>query len=999
MRNVLLYLALFGTFIAHAQAGDQTAFERARTEMRKQLEKPQADGTVKPNKQLRRWEWYWQGRLTDDGSFPTPAMYAREHQRVEREKPTDAVMAAKAWKDLGPIAPDMPNEISSWNGIGRVNVIEFSRQDPNLMWVGAAAGGVWKTTNGAATWSYVNIDIIPVIGISDIAVSPNNDKIIYVATGDVNGANPGSVIGYDAFSYGVIKTTDGGATWKTTGLSFEASQNAIVGRLFVDPRNASVVVAASYSGILRSTDGGTTFRQSINGSFRDLVANPTNPDVLYASTFNFNGNAKIYRSTDNGVTWEETFSIPRANRIRLAVSKANPNVVGAVASDASTNGLEGVYRSTNAAESFSEVNTSLNLLHWNANGQGSGGQGWYDLSMEISPTNANHMFVGGVNLWRTTTAGQQWILSAHWTGSGAPWVHADHHYAKYHPSLNRLFATHDGGVARSTDGGMTWRDCSNGLKIQQYYGLATSVTNPSLIIGGSQDNGTALSKNNGQSFVHTLDGDGMMAAIDYVDPSIMYGSQYDGQFYRTTNQGANWIFTSNRAQRGENLAAWVSPVAADPKTMGTAYIGYGQLYKTTNSGVSWTRISTIATSVPMRWIAVSPSDPKHIYVSYNSALWYTTNGGTAWTQQTGISGTIMGIEVHPTDPKKFWIAIGGFNGGQKVLQVVNGVVTNASGTGLPNVPCNALVYQRGTPNRLFAATDLGVFYSDEGSGFWQKYGTGLPAVPVSAMRLNATTNSLRISTFGRGMWEVDVKQCSATTPSITRVTATTGCVGDSVVLEANAGYTSYRWSNGDTTRRLVLRAVSQTGSYSVNVEDANGCRAVSAPVAISILTSPTKPTITQRGLDTLRSSAVGGITVFQWQLDGKDIPGATAREYVAKTSGTYAVRVENSNKCRNTSSDFVLTLNPTSVEGELDRIASSLTVFPNPAQERATVVLPASQARSLELIDIMGRVVFRAPIDDERREYAIELGNVVSGTYVVRVSAGSSVWMARLVRE
>ena len=220
-----------------------------------------------------------------------------------------------------------------------------------------------------------------------------------------------------------------------------------------------------------------------------------------------------------------------------------------------------------------------------------------------------------------------------------------------------------------------------------------------------------------------------------------------------------------------------------------------------------------------------------------------------------------------------------------------------------------------------------------------------------------------------------------------------------MVLEANAGYASYRWSNGDTTRRLVLRAVSQTGSYSVNVEDANGCRAVSAPVAITILTSPTKPTITQRGLDTLRSSAVGGITVFQWQLDGKDIPGATAREYVAKTSGTYAVRVENSNKCRNTSSDFVLTLNPTSVEGELDRIASSLTVFPNPAQERATVVLPASQARSLELLDIMGRVVFRAPIDDERREYAIELGNVVSGTYVVRVSAGSSVWMARLVRE
>lgn len=997
MRIFAVFLTLVCTLVVHSSVLAQTQYERVRAELSKHLEKPQADGTIKPNKQLRRWEWYWHGRLMDDGSFPSPAMYAREHQRIAQQKPSDAVLASKVWKDLGPIAPDMPEETASWNGIGRVNVIEFSRQDPNLMWLGAAAGGVWKSTNGASTWSYVNIDIIPVIGISDIAVAPSSDKIIYVATGDVNGANPGSVTGFDAFSYGVIKSTDGGLTWNTTGLSFEASQNAIVGRLFVDPRNPNVVVAASYSGILRSTDGGATFRQSINGTFRDLVANPSNPDVLYASTFNFNGNAKVYRSTNNGVSWEETFSIPRANRIRLAVSKANANVVGAVASDASTNGLEGVYRSTNAAETFSEINTSLNLLHWNANGQGSGGQGWYDLSMEISPTNANHMFVGGVNLWRTTTAGQQWILSAHWTGSGAPWVHADQHYAKFHPSLNRLFATHDGGVARSTDGGMTWRDCSNGLKIQQYYGLATSVTNPSLIIGGSQDNGTALSKNAGQSFVHTLDGDGMMAAIDYVDPSIMYGSQYEGQFYRTTNQGANWIFSSNRNQRGESLVAWVAPVAADPKTMGTAYIGYGQLHKTTNSGATWTRVSNIATTVPMRWIAVAPSNPQYIYVSYNAALWYTTNGGTAWTQQTGISGTIMGIEVHPTDPKRFWIAIGGFNGGQKVLEVNNGTVSNISGSGLPNVPCNAVVYQRGTPNRLFAATDLGVFSSDEGSGFWQKYGTGLPAAPVSAMRLNATTSTLRISTFGRGMWEVDVKQCSATTPSITRVTATTGCVGDSVVLEANTGYASYRWSNGDTTRRIVLRAVAQSGNYTVNVADANGCRAVSAPVAVTIQTSPTKPTITQRGADTLRSSAIGGITVFQWLLDGKEIPGATAREYVAKTSGTYAVRVENSNNCRNISSDYVLTLSPTSVEGEAP--VGVMAIYPNPVLDRATVTLPTAMMRSLEVIDIMGRVVLRASIGDDLREYGFDMTSIAAGTYMVRVSAGSSMWTARLVRE
>ena len=218
-----------------------------------------------------------------------------------------------------------------------------------------------------------------------------------------------------------------------------------------------------------------------------------------------------------------------------------------------------------------------------------------------------------------------------------------------------------------------------------------------------------------------------------------------------------------------------------------------------------------------------------------------------------------------------------------------------------------------------------------------------------------------------------------------------------MILEANAGYKSYRWSNGDTTRRVVLRAVAQSGSYTVNVEDANGCRAVSAPVAVTILTSPTKPTITQRGADTLRSSAVGGISVFQWLLDGKEIPGATAREYVAKTSGTYTVRVENSNKCRNTSADFVLTLNPTSVEADAQQ--HMLSVFPNPAMDHATVTLPMATTRSLELIDIMGRVVYRTPIGDDLREIGVDLTAIVSGTYIVRVSAGSSTWMARLVRE
>lgn len=1005
MKRTLALLLVLATSVTCFYGADSTVFERTRARMQQMLEKTGPDGSVKINKQFRRWEWFWQGRLNEDGSFPTPAHYQQELAKLQRAKRTDNVQAPKTWKELGPTAPDLPGQSAQWNGIGRVNVVEFSRQNPNLMYAGAASGGVWRSTDGGSNWSAVNISIIPVVGVSDIALSAQDDKVIYVATGDANAAISGDFTGYPSFTYGVIKSTDGGVTWTQTGLTYDVSQNAVVARLWVDPTNANTVVAATYNGVFRSTDGGNQWSRTQVGVFRDLIGNPTNPQVLYSSTYSDNGGASIYRSTDNGVSWTETLSIAEANRIRLAVTKANGNVVGAVASrsyrfngDASANGLEGVYKSTDAGTSFSKLSTSLNLLHWNASGQGNGGQGFYDLAMEISPTNANHLFVGGVNVWRTTTNGNTWILSAHWTGDGAPWVHADQHYFKFHPTQNKLFAGHDGGIARSTDQGISWRDASNGLRIQQYYGLSTSNINPSITLSGSQDNGTALSKNNGSTFVHTLDGDGMMSAIDYVDPQLLYGSQYNGTFFRSVNQGNNWSFSSSRAQRGESMAAWVSPIAADPTDQNVAYIGYSQIYKTTTGGTFWSKISTISTSVPCRWIAVAPSDSRYIYAAYNTALWFTTNGGTNWTQQSGLSGVIMGVEVHPTDPKKIYVAIGGYSGGLKVMQVSNGTVTNITGTGLPNVPCNSVVYQRGTTNRLYAGTDLGVFFSDEGSGFWQPYGSGMPAAIVSAMRLIPTSNILRVSTYGRGIWEIDVRQCTATTPTITKVTPTTACVGDSVVLEASAGYATYRWSSGDTTRRVVFKSIAQTGSYTVSVEDNSGCRATSAATSITLLASPSKPLVSQRGKDTLRSSAVGGITKFQWARDGVDIPGATARDLFTQTSGAYTVRVENNQNCTNTSNTFTFTFEPTSVEEDV-AAGRTIGISPNPSSDVAVITMPVVASRTLDVISITGQLVYSMPVADGANEFRLDLASIARGTYIVRLTAGSSVWMARLLRD
>lgn len=991
-------IILFFLSITLVQPSDgQTEYERVRSAMQERLEPLGPDGKPVLNKQFRRWEWFWQGRLHSDGTFPRPSLYFNELRKVNAQKRDNDVQAPKIWKELGPTAPDMPNELSTWNGIGRVNMIEISPVDPELMFAGTAAGGIWKSTNGGGAWSPINIPSIPVVGISDIAIAPSKPSVIYAATGDADGARPGDLTGFPAFTYGVIKSTDGGTTWMMTGLEYDVAQNTIIARLWVDPKNENVVVAATYSGIQRTTDGGKTWKQTSNGTFKDIVGSPGSSSVLFAATYALNGGAQIFRSTNAGVSWTSVYSIPGANRLRLAVTKSNSNVIAAAASQYQTQALEGVYKSTDGGVSFTELPVSVNLLGWNSDGRDNRGQGFYDLAFEISPSNANVMFVGGVNVWRTTNNGSAWILSAHWTGSGAPFVHADHHYLKFHPTQNKLYTTSDGGVARSTDQGINWRDISNGLKIQQYYGLAISPVNANITIAGAQDNGTALTKNSGSSFVHTLDGDGMMAAIDYVDANIMYGSQYYGQFWRTTNQGNNWTFSSSASSRGENKASWVAPIAADPKTQGTVYIGYGNVFKSTNAGSSWTKISSISSSVPTRWISVAPSDPKYIYVAFDNALWYTTDAGANWKQQTGLSGFIMGIDVHPTDPKTYFVALGGFSAGQKLMKVSNGTVTNLTGTGLPNVPCNSVVFQRGSTGRIFVGTDLGVFFSDEGSGFWQQYGNGLPPLIVSGMRLNSNANILRIATYGRGVWEIDVKQCSATTPTVTALTPTTICAGDSVVLEANSGYASYRWSNGDTARRIVIKGTTSSGTYAVGVEDASGCRAVSTPTTVVINKQPSKPLITVVGKDTLRSSSIGGITQFQWFRNGVKMDGATSRVYTPTTSGSYSVEVFNAEGC-SIKSD-VVEYDPSATSVNEDVAAETLVVQPNPVTDHVTITMPIANGRTIDVFSIAGERVAQVSIDDARSSIDLETKDWSPGAYIVRITCGSSVWMQSVVKQ
>lgn len=994
--SIVMLLATM-TSIAPAQHDFQTV----RAKLRQMLEGNEPDGTPRISKQLRRWEWFWESRVGTDGSFPTAKTYEDALQRARAKTPVDATLAAKVWKELGPTGPSALTLDDAFFGIGRVNCVAFNPADANVMLLGSAGGGLWKSTNGGNSWAEVKMPNFPMFGVSDVAYAPSNAQIIYVATGDANASFAGDVSGYPNFSVGIIKSTDGGATWAPTGLSYLIEQNYGTSRLWVAPDDPNVVLAATTTGIRRSTDGGATWKLvSSVANMRDMIQHPTVANILYATTFSAGGGAEFWRSTDAGQTWRSVQSVESGCRIRLAVTKAAPSVVWAVVSATYPYGLQGVYKSTDAGLTYNMIPNTKNLLGWSRSGTdwSRGGQGHYDLAMAVSPTDANRIMVGGINNWRSTNGGTSWELATEQRGDGAPWVHADQHFHAYHPTNNsRLYTCHDGGIARSTDNGLSWTDISVGLKIQQFYAMGATDMDPSLMIGGAQDNSTFIM--DGLSFRHVIGGDGMECAIDPSNPNVMYGSVYYGTFYRSNNRGSNWTTISNAGARGEN-GAWVAPFTIYKKIPSTVFAGYRNVWKSTNNGTNWTRLSNFAVdqNATLRVVAVSPTDDRYVYAAFNQTMYFTTNGGQTWQTGSGLGGFISDIEVDPTDPKRIWITYGAYNGGVKVAEVNNGTATNATGVGLPNIPINSVLYVEGSPKRLFLGTDVGVYVTEIGSNVWQPYGSGMPTTVVSDLEYLPTSKKLRAATYGRGIWEVDATQCTAATPTIQALTPTTVCAGDSVVLQVQGSYSSVRWSNGDTARRVVLRTTQEAGDYTVSVEDGNGCRATSAKFTVTINRTPSRPTIQRRG-DTLRSTTLGGVTSFQWIRNDTNIVGATQREYVPTVSGSYRVQVRTDQGCANISEPVEITVGPVSVAEE--PALRDMIVSPNPTEGivRLSFGSPLPSAMRIEIIDQAGRSLSTDMVEVSSVGHTLDLRGVAAGVYLVRCSVGNAVMTLPIVRQ
>lgn len=714
-------------------------------------------------KQYKRWEWFMEQRCYPSGIRFAPDAVFVAMQEAPAMFQSNSMMPGD-WQYIGNTT--IP---TGGGGAGRINNVRNEPGSSTTFYGCAPGGGVWKTTNSGVSWTVLNTDFLSSIGVSDIAIDPNNVNTIYIATGDGDAG--------DTYSLGVLKSTNGGLTWNTTGLSWSVGNQRTTSRIMIDPTNSNILIVATSNGIYRSTDAGVSFTQEQTGSFKDLEFHPTNSNIIYASGTSF------YRSSNNGQDWAQvTTGLPTTNvsRMALAVSVNQPNYVYILAGNSSY-GLRGVYRSTDAGLNWTARYTGpLNLMGYDPNGLDTGGQAWYDIAIEADPTNAEIIYTGGVNIYKSSNGGTNWSLNAHWYGGGgAPYVHADIHSLYFVPGTSRLLVGCDGGVFTTTNGGTSYSDISSNLQIAQQYRLGLSTASQNVVITGWQDNGTNLK--NGATHTRPIGGDGMECIINPTNPSIMYGELYYGDIRKSTNGGISFgtqVCTSGGTGVNED-GAWVTPYVIGSANSDHLYVGKTRVYKSINGGTSFTTLGAMGTGV-LNALCVAQADNNYIYGSKGGTLYVSSNNGTSFTTVSGLpGGYITYITTNPSNAQEVYVTISGFTSGSKVYKSINAGTswTNISGN-LPNIPANCIVYQAGTSGGIYVGTDAGVYYRDDVLNTWVPYMNNLPNVEVTELEIHYASNTIVAATYGRGLWSAPLYSLPALDVTISDVISPTGTVCD-----------------------------------------------------------------------------------------------------------------------------------------------------------------------------------------------------------------------------
>lgn len=649
---------------------------------------------------------------------------------------------------------------------GRVNCIAFHPTDPNIIFAGTPAGGLWKTTDNGLNWNCISKSIA-FLGVSGIAVHPTNTDIIYILTGDADGGQLPCI--------GVLKTTDGGSNWQETGLQFPPDSLRQGFELKMAPDDPELLLVAASNGIYKTANGGQTWVQSLlNTVVFDIEFCPNDSDTCYAAGKNLStGNGGLYKSTLAGGSWSV---IPSAGyspsqpgnitRIELAITANNSNYIYALFGSAA-NGFLGVYVSTDHGSNFSMRSNTPNILGYLSNGASppNANQVGYDLSLTVSPADTNIVFAGGINVWKSSDGGRNWGAGAvgAYGASGSQYVHEDIH-ALEAASSNEVWVGSDGGIFKTINGGTAWSFPAANLNALQFYDIDGTSSNPNLFYGGTQDNGSIKYDNGVYTTVECCDA--AETTVNYNNPNIVYTNASNLYLYRSSTGYSPPV-------SGTDITPWVGcncpdttfsfiieALALNPVNPNIVYAVNRDCYKSNDGGNSWSRYVTGSNAVH-NTISISSSNSAFIYISDGTAIRKSLDSGFTWVPinvPDTVQGLITEVRVDPSDENKIWVSCSGYRNDAKVYEAVKDVGagnvftwTNRS-AGLPNVPVQCLSLQSGPLPAVYAGTDIGVFLYTSANG-WTPFMNGLPNVRVEDIYLDQTNGYITAATFGMGLWQ------------------------------------------------------------------------------------------------------------------------------------------------------------------------------------------------------------------------------------------------------
>jgi hypothetical protein len=713
---------------------------------------------------------------------------------------------SQSWTPIGPA------DISNTNTSGRITGVAGDPTDPNTIYIAAAGGGVWKTSDAGLTWTPLT-DNQATDFMGAVAVAPSNHNIIYAGTGEAN-------FSLDSFyGRGILVSNDAGATWQLKGNSI--FDRSAIAKIAIDPFDPNTVFVAATNaafngggaaGIWKTTDGGNTWSSSLGGEGNDVIMDPTNDQIIYAST----QGTGIFKSIDGGSTWTQLGGrLPSGNgpggaleqgRIALAISHTNsPQTIYTVISDSgafddfSINPPDNRFgtlfkfmKSTDGGLTWADQTFGMPQVLGGQNFfRGKAGQGWYDIAVAVDPTNANIVYVGG-----TTNFGGAGIVES--TDGGNTWsvipggTHTDIHAFDFDAN-GKLLNGNDGGIYRLDNpkpSALKWADLNSNLQITQFTGVALHPTDPNIAYGGSQDNGTEKF-NSVPGWKQVVGGDGGFVRVDGGHPDTVYHTFNYGMNFleRSDDGGVTWAAKTNGIDFKNDFANFYPPYVIDPAASNRLLLGTNRLYETVTKGEinpdplykgadgaqhAWRPLLTLGT--PIDAIGIAQSNPDVIYVAAGGTVLVTFTHGASWSSSS-IPGA-KDIKVDPVNPFVAYVVTDIFTGGTRhVFRTTSGGTTWNDITGnLPDIPVNSVLLDPWT-KVLYVGTDIGVFASNDYAGtsggpvHWVVLKSGFPHAQVvdlemSTVSLQLTTRGyiLGAGTHGRGMWELDTTHFSASAP-------------------------------------------------------------------------------------------------------------------------------------------------------------------------------------------------------------------------------------------